>query len=707
MQQFTKELQEHFNKMAESGKLFRLNAKGDHIYNRYIDSFSPSSNPVFRDPESSYMNCNLCKNFIRRYGNIVSINENFEIVTLFDFETSVDKFKNVLKELSKYLSKFKIENVFFETFNELNSLNYEKCSKTNSTFRLGIDKNAKTYTEEEAELYGVVKAGEAYVFHHLHLDIPTRYVDMSGSSVETIMSKHKDNNNVFHRLMKEVSLETLQLVRDLIIQGSLLNGDTHINKLNNIIPLKREYDALSKSQKVNWCWVTSRDYTYAKLRNELIGQLCVELSQGEDLNKACKNWNYRADPVNYMKAVAPFTEKQKKEAEKFVNDNGYTASFNRKLPILSDIKAYAFKYVDNGDGEIKEVSMFDKLKPTKKHQHKRNQFDNIEEVGVEKFINDILPSCDSVEVYLENRHENNMVTMTSSVEEDSKCLFKHTNNFLWDYNGNLSGKSEIKNAVKSKGGKVDGVLRFSMMWAEGNGDNSDLDLHCIEPNGFEIHYSSMSSYNTGGTLDVDITDPKMQMPKGAVENIIYTDLNEMDDGKYELFIHQYSERNSKGFKAEIEINGEIYSYEYTKPIRNKNNVKVAVVTKKNNELTIKHLLPESNQSKEIYNLETKNFHKVNLLCLSPNHWGDNNVGDKHYFFMLENCRTDNPVRSYHIDKLNSELAKHRKVLEPLASTIMIEPTEEQLSGLGFNSTVRDEVVVKLTGNFKRTLKIKF
>jgi len=53
------------------------------------------------------------------------------------------------------------------------------------------------------------------------------------------------------------------------------------------------------------------------------------------------------------------------------------------------------------------------------------------------------------------------------------------------------------------------------------------------------------------------------------------------------------------------------------------------------------------------------------------------------------------------------LAAHRKVLEVLGNTSMIQPSGNQLSGLGFNATVKDELVVKLQGNFKRVVKIKF
>jgi hypothetical protein len=198
------------------------------------------------------------------------------------------------------------------------------------------------------------------------------------------------------------------------------------------------------------------------------------------------------------------------------------------------------------------------------------------------------------------------------------------------------------------------------------------------------------------------------MPSGAVENITFPKIQGMPQGQYKFYVHQYASDKSKGFKAEIEFDGQIYSYEYPKAVTG--NINVATVTFKNGQFTIEHHLPcveGEGINKEVYGLETNNFHKVNLVCLSPNHWGENNVGNKHYLFMLDKCKCPTSIRSFHAENLIPELAQHRKVLEVLGNTTMIEPTDKQLSGLGFNSTVSDELIVKLQGTHKRVVKIKF
>lgn len=703
MKQLNTLLQAQLDSMCATGKLFRSVLSGHEVWEIYLKGFG--NDPIFRDPQSSVHNCNLCQNFIRRYGNIVAILPDGELTSIFDV-IAPDEYYDTCKRLTTFLINKPIQDVFFETYDELNSLPYESCSKTQSVFRLGIPSNHKRYTAEEADKFGVVKANEIRTFHHMSLELPAAFVDKSGKSAQAIAGEYRDAKNVFLRALQEISLDTLLLVKDLILQGSLLNGDAHLHKVEQFITFKRAYDALS-GNKDNWAWDTSYGLAIAKFKNELIGTLCSELSEGKELNEACKAWNIRVDPVNYMKASAPITKRQIEEAKTFIQENGYEDSFNRRFATMADIKVSEILHSNVGDGTVKSVSIFDNVKSTST-RHKRSEFDKVEEVSIEKFMAEILPTCTSVEAFLGNSHDGNMVTLTTSAVKNSKPIFKWSNNYSWTFNGNLAGKSQIKEAVKSQGGKVDGVLRFSIMWATDNKDNSDLDAHCLEPNGEHIFYGHKRSYVTGGNLDIDITQPqdhKQYSKMDVVENITYPSMP-ASNGVYKFFVHQYRADRSAGFKAEIEFNGETYSYEYPNPVSG--NVAVAEVTLSNGVFSIKHQLPETGvSSKELYGLETNQFHKVNLVCLSPNHWEGNKAGNKHYFFILAGAKTPTSIRSFHNENLIPELLLHRKVTEVLANTTMIEPASDQLSGLGFNATVKDELIVRLSGTHKRVIKLKF
>lgn len=710
---FTQMIQQQLDKMVLTGKLFRSKLSGQAIWELYLNSFTKENNPMFRDPASSEKNCNNCHNFIKRYGNIIAINEDNKIMTIFDVDTN-EEFQQTADSLSGVIKAGIVQDVFFETFDELNSLPYESCSKSNKVFQLGLSKNPKRYTKEEADKFGVVKPDEIRTFNHMHLFIPKAFVDTTGTSVESIMAGYRDAKEVFKRGMKEISEDTLKLVSDLIKQGSLLNGDAHLFKIEQFLPLKQQFDSLPKSEQDNWCWVKSYKLPIAKFRNELIGTLCVELSEGKGLNESVQAWNKRVDPVNYMKATAPITKKQIEEAKKYVEQNGYAESFDRRAATIEDVLVSEILHINAATGKIKEVSVFDKMTPTPSTRHKRNEFEGVEEVTIDKFMKDILPTCTSVEAFLTNFHQSHMVTLTTANNPDSKKIFKWGNNYSWTYDGNLAGKSEIKEAVISKGGNVTGVLRFSMIWNNGisGKDDSDLDAWCQQPDNIKIGYSTGYRKDRGdslsscsGQLDLDNTSPNGKL---AVENIYFADIKKMKNGVYKFWVNQFSARNSQGFKCEIEFNGETYSYEYNRPVSN--NVVIAEVTLKNGEFTIAHKLPATNGegvSKEIYGLQTNQFHKVKLLCLSPNHWNGEKVGNKHYMFMLEGCKAPGSFRSFHNENLIPDLLEHRKVMEVLGATNSITANGNQLSGLGFNATVRDELIVKLQGTHKRMVKIKF
>lgn len=707
MKQFTQKIQEQFNKMSQTGKLFTSSLSGQQVWDLYLNSFE--ADPIFRDPESSEHNCKLCNNFIRRYGNIVAIDANYEIITMFDIEGH-DEFIPVVKALSKALKSVPVAEVFFETYDELNSLNYEKCNKNNTVFRLGINKNVKRYTKEEAEKFGVVKPNEIREFHHLHLDIPTDFVDRSHKSIESIRADYRSAKEVFQRAMETISLDTLSLVKDLINQGSLLDGQTHLYKIEQIMPMRFAYNSINQNLKDNWCWVNSYQLPFAKFRNELIGVLCSELSEGKELNDACKAWNIRVDPANYMKATAPITQKQINEAKKFVEENGYVESFDRRFATIDDIKVSEILHSNVGKAEIKTVSIFDNVKSTAT-RHKRAEFEGIEEVSIDKFMKDILPGCTSVEAFLQNNHDGNMVSLTTANNPDSKPIFKWSNNYSWTFNGNLAGKSQIKQAVKSRGGNVEGVMRVTLAFP---GTQDDYDLHLIEPTRNEISFSTLrAKHRSSGMLDLDAQGRDGYQPDDKrVENIIYTDKQLMPKGKYAVYVNNYSGRGLHTlFTLEVEIEGESTTLELI-PNKSVNKTLACTISfdGKSFELepsvTMK-LIDSKSISKEIYGLETNQFHKVNLVCLSPNHWDTNNVGNKHYFFMLDKCKSPVAIRGFHNENLLPELAEHRKVFEVLGTTNMIQSTDKQLSGLGFNATVKDELIVKLSGSHKRTIKIKF
>lgn len=705
-------LAQNLKRMCDRGTLLRSKISGDKIWDMYILGFG--KDPKFRDPDSSIHNCNCCKSFFRHYGNIIALDKDLEIITLFDGEFP-EEYKESFGLLSEMLRESEIENIFIETFDNLYNLPYDRgIKKSNPTFRLGFDSNVKIYTKEEADKFGIVEAGKAYTFSHFHIVIPREFINFSGDSKESILGVTRTNKQLLERAMREIPLDTYELVRDLINQGSLLDSNKEIPKIQAMIEISKEFQHIEPAKQDRWLWIKSNKFKYARFHGDLIGELCSDLAQGVELNKACKDYNIRIDPANYMKATAPITKRQIEEAKKFVIDGGYEESFIRRAATLEDIKVSDILHSNVGDGSIKPVSIFDGVKPTAT-RHKKSEFDGISEVSIEKFMKDILPGCTSIEAYFTSDHKGNLVTLTTAENKDSKKIFKWPNNFSWTYNGNLAGKSQIKQAVKAAGGFVDAFFRFSIMWNEEWQKKkvlTDLDAHCIEPGGDHIYYSSSfrkdrgdGKSRCGGQLDIDMICPEQT----GVENIYYTDKNKLKDGDYKFYVHHYSGAPTT-FKAEIVFADQVYTYSYTQLSRG--DMEIATFHIKNGEVVSidqsPWLVSSEGAQETVWGIDTLQFHKVNLVCLSPNYWDpEHTSGNKHYFFMLEWCKCPSQIRSFHIENLKPDLVAHRKVFEVLGNTNMIEPGEHQLSGLGFDETVKDSIILKLKGSHNRVIKVNF
>jgi len=714
---FNDKIQVQFKRMCDTGKLFKT---GKKVWPIYLGSFKPENNGIFRDTNSTEHNCNCCKNFINRYGDIVAIVDG-KLESIFSNLGDCEEYNDSVIACNNELINSPITDVFFETYQMLDQgLNYEKTTKNQDTYKLGIGETNFKYNKEDEVKYGHVNSDgtfrvdfdKIYSFNHFELDLPKQFVDFSGKSIESIMGTYRDKYSVFKRAMEEIPLDTLLLVKDLINQGSLLDGTSHLSVLEAII----EHKHILANVKWNidlFCWFQSYwlNESVAKFKNHLIGVLCTELAEGKELNEAVLAWNKRVDPVNYNKAKAPITQAQINLAKKFVEEGGYTASFQRRLATIDDIKASEILHINRDNNKVKPVSMFDTIKtPSGVGRHKRSEFDKVETVSIDKFMSDILPTCTNIELLMENKFEGNLVNLTTIVEKEAKQIFKWNNPFSYTFNGNLAGKSQIKDAVQSRGGKTDAKVRVSIHFPL---TTDDYDLHCKEPNGNDIYFSNKRFlHKSSGMLDLDAQGGDGNFPpEKRVENLTYSNLSLMPKGYYDISVNNYSGMGlHTKFNVEVEIDGDITLLEFNKTSTRSNVESIGKLYFDGNVVTFTpencSVIESKTISKEVWGLNSNEFHKVNLVCLTPNHW-DTQVGNKHYLFMLQGCKNPNQVRGFHNEHLISELLEHRKVLDVLGNSVVCEPTDDQLAGVGFNSTVSENVILRLSGSFKRIISVKF
>jgi len=438
--------------------------------------------------------------------------------------------------------------------------------------------------------------------------------------------------------------------------------------------------------------------------------LLVDLSQGMDLDVAVKRYEKVTAPANYKRPKPIFTKRMLEDAKKTVEELGYSDSLGRRFATLDDITVNNILFSNKHAAKriLGAADVFAEMEKDAVSNPKK--FSRVQEISADTFVKEVLPSAKEVEVFLENKHIPNFVSLIAPQNTASKSMFKWNNNFSWAYSGNVT--DSIKENVKASGGRVDGVLRFSIQWNDlDEWDKDDLDAHCIEPSGEEIYFqhARKPEYSrTRGQLDVDIINPEDGLP--AVENITWPDKSKMQPGVYKFFVNQYTNRGGRtGFRAEIEFDGEIHSFCYNGEIQTGQDVQVAeVILSKDGKFSIKPKLSDSMPTREVWGVHTNQFIPVSVICYSPNFWNEQSgVGHRHYFFMLQDCKNPELPNGFYNEFLKPELEKHRRVFEALGSKMQVSESKDQLSGLGFSATKRNELIIKVTGNTKRIMKIKF
>jgi hypothetical protein len=674
-----------FAKVAEND-LFLSSVTKDEIWECYLSSFPPGTNEVFRVRRE--YDCGACAHFIRNVGRVVAIVDG-ELVSIWDdIQTGTEKFDIVAKAMSKLIRNKPIQSKF---------LSYERTA--------GRDKDFESITDPDGK-------STVLEWEHFFANIPSKCFS---TTAHADMQETKVSHDLFLRACSELTLDSVETVLDLIAQDSLYRGEESKSLLENFQALKREFEGIDVLHRDNWIWDKCLKIGgLARIRNMAIGTLLVNLSENMDLEDAVKAFETIMAPTNYKRPTAIITPRMIDDAKKKIQDLGLLSALERRFATMDDIGVNDILYIDRslrpiiGNEKVTSENVFDVA--TKSVTETPRNFSKVEKISIEKFITEIVPRATKLEIMPEGRHEKNLFSLIAPIDPTAGQLFKWNNRFSWSYKGGIT--DSIKEKVKAAGGRVDAPFCFRLAWY----NFDDLDLHLEESDGNYIcfqHCRLPEISSMLGTLDVDMNAGGGHT-RTPVENIFYRDLSRLKPGFFTCYVHQFCQREKEnvGFEVEIEINGEVSNFVYRQAVPSNSNRILVAKIEYMTDGTFKFIetpLESNTMSKEIWGISTNQFVPVHAIMNSPNFWENSgsNTGNRHFFFALQGCKNPDPARGFFNEFLKEELTQHRKVFEVIGGKIKAEPTDNQVSGLGFSSTQRDNILCRVSGSFNRVVSIEF
>lgn len=630
---FSKAVAEQYNKMR-NGELYIVEI--DTLFDKYLAAFPPGTNPMYKT--RTVHDCQCCKQFIRRLGKLVAIIDG-KIVTVWDVDVP-SPFREVASAMAAYIRNSPIKSVFRTKERKFgNEYNY-----------------AEDNTKWE-HFHGTV------VDRHFAVDPETKRSEIDGIF------------QVLNRGLTEFRDQDFEAVLDLIDNNALYKGAENKDKILGFRKLMRDFIIAGKTRTFVWANITDR---YARFRSEAIGSLFVELAEGKDIDAAVRAFEKKVAPENYQRPTAVITQRMVEDAVQKLTDAGIGGAIYRRYAHMADVSVRDVLYVGNN------VKMKDHITALLAPNIK-TATPNLKtgvKVTADTFL-EAIRGAKSIDLYLENRHSGNFVSLTGS--DGPERIFAWDNNFAWSYDGDTT--DSVKQRVKAAGGDIDALLRVSLSWF--NGD--DLDLHCVTPDNNHVYFGNKSNI-----LDVDMnaSGPQSRCP---VENLAF---QRLVDGVYKVYVNQYHRRETIdfGFLIEVEYDGNIHQHSYSKAVQNREDIHCFDLTVSRGKLVkIESPLTGGNVSKEKWGVKTESLVPVAAIMNSPNHWGDNKSGARHLIFALSSCKNPDKARGIYNEYLRGDLKKHSKVFEVLGAKTKCAYTDDQISGIGFSLARGDTVTVVVDG----------
>lgn len=652
-----------FQRMTETG-LFRTDVPRDDLWATYLASFPPGADPLFK--KRTEHDCSCCRHFVKTLGGVVTIVDG-KVVTLWDVVVEA-KYQPVVDALATRVREATIENVFIHP----------------------------EPTVGTAKSFALMESGQAITWKHFFVNMPMGAYRPK-KTIGPFESEMRSTFDVMLRGLREITRDATDTVLDLIAQNSLYRGEEHEGALKKFRELQHDLHNERSDQLFVWSRLSSTSPAIARIRNTAIGTLLIDLSNDVDLEDAVKAFERVVAPTNYKRPTALVTKAMIKKAKTKIEELGLLSSLERRYATIEDITVNNVLFADRSARVA--MNVFDELATTSPVDPK--QLGHVEDVTIAAFLANVLPKAETIDVFFENRHAGNLVSLIAPSDPTARLLFKWPNGFSWSYAGELT--DSIKERVKRAGGNVTGDFRASLSWH----CHDDLDLHLVEPNGSHIFYMAKRALS-GGFLDVDM-NAGGGTTREPVENIAYQSSQMVRTGVYKLYVNQFVQREPQlpGFELELEFLGTRYSFAYSQVMRTGQDVPVATFKVEGTTLTILESLPHAQTSRTLWNVPTQAFVRSNIVMLSPNHWDERTIGNRHYFFMLDGCRNAEKARGFFNEFLSEELTPHRKVLEVVGAKMRTDESDRQLSGLGFSSTQRNSVLVRVKGAFTRIVNVTF
>lgn len=619
------------------------------------------------DTDRQEYTCRACQHFVDRFGGLVFIKEDGTTESaVWNVDNIPGMFQEPIVQMKTIVESAQVQDVFVSDYVDLGT----------------YDTNG---------------------FHHFSAKLPRVMINTSRvKNASQVSAEKAEDYGMLKRALEKYSMPQIDQALNLLESGSLYRGESYVAMCKWFKEAKERISAINDQPahtNMIWKYAATAPAGFTHISGSMLGTLLDDIQAGYSFDQIKSRFETNMSAENYRRSQSAPTQRAVESAEKLIEKLGLADSLRRRYAKLDELPENEFIW---------------KSKTEKKEEVKTGVFTGVQTKTVDsnetksvipqvtmtwdKFRKTILPTADKLEVKVDGT--THLMGMVTAAIPESENIMNWDNPFSWYYQSGID--SVIRERLEAKGAKYEGCeIRCSLIW----NTRTDLDVHCICPDGVEIGFSN--KHHANGALDVDANVNGETLT--PVENIRWP-LGKAQEGRYQFYVHNFTNRATHNpYKLELEVNGKIYTYDGD-IIRNKAKdivFEFDYVHGGDPKFTTRS---KKTGAKETWGIGN-GFTEVSAIIPSPNMWGEHpyKKSGEHTFFLLKDCKdmTGGVGRGFFTEMLKSDLQEIRKTLEAYTDSTSIEGEEEASAcGVGYSKDKEWNLLVKVTaGNTVKMIKV--
>lgn len=367
---FLAKIQARFSANISSGApLFMTDTEG--MWGAYLDSFAAD--------QRQYHNCHACRQFIERFGGLVTIDENGRTASaIWNEGDAPELYKPAVREMERITRRAQVVSVFLW----------------------------------EDKVWGFPVTG---VWRHFSVMPPQEMVFRRTvlTAGQTMAEKREDYRTI-QRALAEFTKPVIAQALTLLQTESLYRSEKVIGPAQWLHDLHTAREQVKGVARDNLTWkaVAMAPAGFCHPRSSMVGTLLEDIAAGMEFAEVSRRFADKMHPLQYQRPQAAPSSGNIAQAEKLVEKMGITASLRRRFARLEEVEALWLPAKPKD--ESKSSGVFAHLQPKKTSPDVGGKDMPPVTMTWDKFKRTVLPEALEIEFFAPHSRDNYTALVTAA-----------------------------------------------------------------------------------------------------------------------------------------------------------------------------------------------------------------------------------------------------------------------------------------------------